>query len=147
MELYSIKRRCMYIAKGFKLAQIPRNMYRNPILLLFSCTTWAPLRATTQTGWATQTLSRKPINLKPWIEVLSSYSYFIRTLVFYFQFSSQIQYIIQVPNKLLWMRWDRISYSKDLPKQGLQQILFLKKITFLNYVGDFISKLNKGRWK
>ena len=59
-------------------------------------------------------------------------------LVFNFQVKSPIQNIIQVPTKLLWMRWDRISYnykssSTDLPnlglaKSGLQQILFF----FLN---------------
>ena len=36
------------------------------------------------------------------------------TCIFFFNFQvkSQIQNKIQVPNRLLWMRWDQISYTK-----------------------------------
>ena len=66
---------------------------------------------------------------------------------FNFQVKSQIQNITQVPNKLLWMRWDRNNYSKVAHQicrtWALQCRVFnrfsfflLFFLPFLNYVGD-----------
>ena len=59
-----------------------------------------------------------------------------------FQVKSPIQNIIQVPEKLLWMRWDRISYSKVAWSAELgpcnvrssTDFLFSNILTFQNYV-------------
>ena len=68
---------------------------------------------------------------------------YLHLYFFFFQVKSQIKNIIQVPIKLLWMRWDRISYSKvaqricrtwALQCRVFNRFSFKKILTFQNYV-------------
>ena len=86
---------------------------------------------------------------------LFTYLYFIRILVlifwFFFQVKFSVQNIIQVPNKLLWMRWDRLSFAKvayrirrtwALQSRVFNRFSFKKKNTTENF-GDGVKKILK----